>query len=309
MAKKSDQKGKKIAIRITDMGAVTSVVQTTDTLIHIFSILRSRKVTEVGKLVEILKGQLRKFVGWLDRVPDGTLMAKGITRKELKMIKKGAEQVLGWDFAPSDEYYKAIEKHIEQLESLEQQKEQPAENRINILADTSFLLSYLSESETNAFSAKVIVAYLKTQHRYFDFCLPNLVLLEVISKLKQKYSFKEAREEFDRLIEEICAGRVAVSDGKIGVFDIFSRYEEFSKKKLSSSLRSNDFIIATDGILLKAMILTCDRRMHEGIKKTYRDVFFINDSPKSYLSFIKSFEKRKELSTKNDPKALNSKPV
>jgi hypothetical protein len=123
----------------------------------------------------------------------------------------------------------------------------------------------------------------------------------VISKLKQKYSFKKARAEFDRLLEEICESRVALSDGKISVFEIFDRYERFSKKKLSSSLRSNDFIIATDGILIKAMILTCDRKMFEGIKKTYRDVFLISNSPKSYLSFINSFEKRKVSDTRTSP--------
>ena len=302
MAKESDQKDKRMAFRITDRGAIEAVLSSTNALIHIFSTLRTQKIRAVDELVKTLKGQLSKFIGWLDRVPDGTLMTNGITRKQLGIIKKNADEVLSWDFVPSDEHYKIIEKNIKELETIEQQKEQRAENGIRVLADTSFLLSYLSESESNASSARVIVAYLKTQRRYFDFCLPNLVLLEVISKLKQKYPFKKARSEFDQLIEEICAGRVAMNDGKIGVFDIFSRYEEFSKKKLSSSLRSNDFIIATDGILLKAMILTCDRKMHEGIKKTYRDVFFITESPKSYLHFINGFEKRKESSMKNSSK-------
>jgi predicted nucleic acid-binding protein len=203
---------------------------------------------------------------------------------------------LGWSKIPSEEHYKQIEKiekSEKEFEHLQKQKESLEENRIGILTDTSFLLSYITGSDVNTPSTRVVVSFLKTQRSFFDFFLPNLVLLEMISKLKQRHSFKKARAEFDRLIEEICEGRVAVNDGKIGVFEIFERYERFSKKKLSSSLRSNDFIIATDGILAKAMILTCDRKMYEGIKKTYQSVFLITKDPKSYLNFINSFEKRK----------------
>jgi predicted nucleic acid-binding protein len=293
-----DQEDKSLTFRITDKGALEAVLLTTNALMHISSYLSMRRITTVDELVKLLKDQLRKCLGWLDRVPDGTLFKRGITRKELNHIKKNAKAVLGWNIVPSNDDFEKAEASIKQWEALQQQKEQPVENRIRILADSSFLLSYLSGSDTNAPSAKVIVAYLKTQRRFFDFCLPNLVLLEVISKLKQKHSFKKARLEFERLLEEICEGRVAISDTHISVFEIFDRYERFSKKRLSSSLRSNDFIIATDGILIKAMVLTCDRKMHEGIKKTYRDAFLITESPKSYLSFINSFEKRKASSVK-----------
>jgi hypothetical protein len=144
----------------------------------------------------------------------------------------------------------------------------------------------------------VVVNYLKTQRQFFDLCLSNFVLLELISKLKQKHSFKRARAEFERLIEDIGGGRAALNDGKMTLFEIFDRYERFSRKKLSSSLRGNDFIIATDGILENAMILTCDRKMHQGLKKNYKNAFLITNSNESYLKFINGFERQKNKTLK-----------
>jgi predicted nucleic acid-binding protein len=288
-----DQKDKKLAIRITDKGAIVAVEQTLNAIMFISSILKMQKIKDIEELVGVLKDRLGKFLGWLDRVPDGTLFAHGITKEHLNNLKKSAREVMSWAVVPTDEDYKQWEKNLKEFEATENKVEEPKENRVKVLTDTSFLLSYLAESDANSSSARVIVAYLKTQQPYFDLYLPYLVLLELISKLKQKYSFKKARLEFGKLLDEISKSRVALSDGKINLYEIFDRYETFSKKKLSSSLRSNDFMIATDGILANAMILTCDRKMHDGIRKTYQDVYLVTDSNKSYLNFINNFEKRK----------------
>jgi predicted nucleic acid-binding protein len=191
--------------------------------------------------------------------------------------------------------------------ALQAQKDSTAEERIGVLRDTSFLASYLSGSEQSSASTKVVVAYLKTQRPYFDLYLPNLVLLELISKLKHRYSFKKARQKFDGLLEEISQSRVAISDGSFTMFHIFDRYEQFAKKKLSARLRSNDFFIATDAILTNAMLVTCDRKMHDAVKKSYQDVYYVTDKPASYMSFITSFEKRKEVTSK--PQATLPAPI
>jgi len=303
------KKEKAFAIRITDKGAIAAVLQTTDALIHISSILRTRKITDVDELVQTLKQQLGKYLQWLDRVPDGTLLSEGMTREQLKNIRDGAKAVMRWKIVPSDKDYAKLERNLQKLEAKRQQREELVENRIRVMMDTSFLLSYLSHSESNSSSTQVVVSYLKTQKRYFDLCLPNLVLLELISKLKQKHPFKRARMEFERLLDEICESRVGLSDGKMTLFEIFERYEKFSKKKLSSSLRSNDFIIATDAILAKAMFLTCDRKMHDGIKKTHADVFHITGNADSYLGFIKRFEKRKQTMTKQSTQSVTNTPA
>jgi predicted nucleic acid-binding protein len=267
---------------------------TMNALICITSTITAKKHDTVEELFATLKRQLSKYLGWLDRVPDGTLYESGISRKQLQLIKQNAQATLDRSVIPSEEDYKRHEKLMKEWETLEKAREEPLANRVKIMTDTSFLLSYLSGSDSNASSAKVIVNYLKTQRRHFDLCIPNLVVLELIAKLKQQHPFNKAKEQFERLLEEISESRIGINEERIDVFHIFDRYQRFSKKHLSSKLRGNDFIIATDGILIAAMILTCDRKMFEGIKKTYRDVFLITDSPKSYVGFITSFEKRKE---------------
>jgi predicted nucleic acid-binding protein len=296
-ARKS-QKDKTFHIRITDRGAIEAVMMTINALCSISSVVSERRLDTVEELVAALKHQLSNCIRWLDRVPDGTLYQCGFGPKQLKMLKKNARAALDQQVIPSEDDYKKREMMSKQWEVLEKQREEPVANRVKILIDTSFLLSYLSSgSDKNAPSCKMVVSYLKTQRKYFDLCLPNLVVLELISKLKQQYPFKKARAEFDQLLEEISDCRVALNEERMNVFHIFDRYQRFSKKKLSSNLRGNDFIIATDGILLKAMILTCDRRMFEGTKKTYRDVYRITHLPKSYFGFISAFEKRKESLT------------
>jgi predicted nucleic acid-binding protein len=290
----SAHKEKYYAIRITDRGAIAAVTQTIDTLIHVGSLLRTRRIKTLRGLVKRLRAQLRQFLGWLERVPDGTLLQHGITQEELRNIKSGAKMVLSWKMFPSERDYARWRRIYKKEQALQEKKEIPAQERIRVLADTSFFASYLAGSEVSSLSTKVIVAYLKTQRQYFDLYVPNFVLLELISKLKQKYSFKQARRKFDGLLEEISKSRVAVSEGNFTMLHIFERYEQFSKKKLSSRLRSNDFFIATDAILVNAMLLTCDRKMHDAVKKTYQDVYYITDKPSSYLSFINSFEKRKQ---------------
>lgn len=285
------------AIRITDRGAIAAVTQTIDTLIHIHSVLQGHQITTIPGLIRRLRAQLRKFLRWLDRVPDGTLLQYGITQQQVNNIRQGARMVLRWKMVPSAKDYATWNRHAKKLLALEKEKESVAQQRVAVLPDTSFLASYLSGSEPSSVSTKVVVAYLKTQRPYFDLYLPNLVLLELISKLKQRYSFKKARQKFDGLLEEISQSRVAVSDGSFTMFHIFDRYEQFAKRRFSSRLRSNDFFIATDAILANAM-LTCDRKMHDAVKKGYQDVYYVTDKPASYVSFINSFEKRKESISK-----------
>lgn len=297
MSKNNDEK---FQIRITDKGAVHAVLPILNTLILLATILRFKKITTTKELIKELKGQLRKTLHWLERIPDATLYGE-LSKKQINVIKKEARTVLAWKMIPTDSEYKKRERNIKEWEALQNEEEQRMQNRLQVMTDTSFLLSYLSENDNNAESAKVIISYLKTQRKYFDLYLPNLVLLELVSKLKQQYSFTNARTRFENLLTEISDKRLIVKEQKMGLFDIFERYQKFSKQKLSSSLKSNDFIIATDGIISNALILTCDKKMYQGIKKTYKAVFLVDTSTNSYTNFINQFEKFKNnlLKTNN----------
>ncbi len=285
-------KNEKFKVRITDKGAIQGIIQIINTLTFLGAVLGSRKITTVHELVDELKNQLKKTLGWLERIPDATLYDQ-FSKSQIDVIKSEASTVLSGDIIPTDAQYKKQEKNLKKWDILQEKEKQRFENRTQVMMDTSFILSYLSESDDNYESAKVIISYLKTQRRYFDLYLPNLVLLELLSKLKQQYSFKNVRIKFEALLVEISDSRLIIQEQKIGLYDIFERYQRFSKRKLSSSLKSNDFIIATDGIIANALILTCDKKMSEGIKKTYKSVFLVDKSTASYTDFIKQFEKNK----------------
>lgn len=280
-------------IRITDKGAIHGALQEINSLILIASILSHKKITTVKELVEDLKTQLQKTLKWMDRIPDGTLYNL-ISREEAKVIRRDAKTVLKWKIVPTEKEYKKHQKAIKEWEKLQDNKEERKEDRLKIMPDTSFLVSYLSGGDDNYESSKVLVNYLKTQGKYFDLYLPNFVLLEFISKLKQQHSIKVAQQKFEELIIEINNHYVVVSDQNLSLFNIFERYQKFAKKQISSQLKSNDFIIATDGILAEAVILTCDKKMYNIVWKFYKNIFLINKNPSSYTKFINAFEKAKK---------------
>ena len=138
------------AIRITDRGAIAAVTQTIDTLIHLHAVLQNHRITTIPSLIRQLRSQLRKFLRWLDRVPDGTLLQRGITRQQVNSIRQGAKMVLRWKMVPSAKEYATWDRHAKKLLTLEQQKESVAQQRIGVLPDTSFLASYLSGSEPSS---------------------------------------------------------------------------------------------------------------------------------------------------------------
>jgi len=289
MSKKKDEK---FSIRITDSGSIHGILQIVNVLILISSVLSFKEIKTIKDLVRDLKEQLSKMLIWLDRAPDGTLYGE-MSKKQVEVIKKEAKTVLSWNIIPTEKQLKTRKKNLEEWEELQQQEGERVENPVSVMMDTSFLLSYLTGDDKNSQSSNVVVGYLKTQIKFFDLFLPNFVLLELISKLKQKYPFQKARTEFNRLLGDISDNHILVKEEKLGLINIFDRYQKFSKKKLSSYLKSNDFRIATDGILNGSIILTCDKRMYDGIKKTYKNVYLIDESPKSYTKFINGFEKYK----------------
>ncbi|MDA2922525.1 PIN domain-containing protein [Patescibacteria group bacterium AH-259-L07] len=281
-------------IRITDKGAVAAIFQVMNTLILIMSMLSHKKIETVKELVEDLKFQLQKTLKWMERIPDGSLY-KIITKKEVDKIKKDAKEILGWKIVPTEKQYKKHEKILKEYEEVQVQKEERLDSRVKITFDTSFLLSHISKKEKNYKSTEVIVNYLTTQKKYFDIFLPNLVILEFISKLKQKkYTIRKIKKEFSTLLDNINDSYVELASDKLNLFEIFNRYQKFARKDISTKLKSNDFIIATDSVLAGSIILTCDKEMYKITKKFYNSVFLITPESNSYLKFLKKFENEKK---------------
>lgn len=84
---------KKYTIRISDRGALSGVLQFTNTLVLLKSILSIRKLVTTEELLEELKNKLRNTLSWLDRIPDATLYGE-LSKKQINVIKKDAKTVL-----------------------------------------------------------------------------------------------------------------------------------------------------------------------------------------------------------------------
>jgi len=85
----------------------------------------------------------------------------------------------------------------------------------------------------------------------------------------------------------------------LNISELFKRYKLFGKKSLSKNLKSNDFYIATEGMLLGALILTSDLDFYENVKKSYSDIFFISTESKKQDSEIDKLCKRIQILVKN----------
>lgn len=280
-------------IRITDKAAVYGLAQLINVLIAIRAVLLHKKLPKTYDLVEEMQIQIKKSLKWLDRIPDGTLYSF-ISKKEVDLIKKQAKEVLKWQIIPSDTEYEKMRKLGEEWDNLQLEKKDAYTQKLLVMLDTSFLLALAFDKEEKHKSVKMVADYLKNQNRYFDLRISNLVLLELLSKLKQHYSFKVASSEFESLLRRINESHILIKDEKLNMYEVFSRYKEFSRKSLSSQLKSNDFFIATEAIKEGAIFVTCDIKMFTTVKKTYKNIFLISDQSASYVKFIQEFEKLKD---------------
>jgi predicted nucleic acid-binding protein len=282
-------------IRITDRGAISGITVAVNTLLFISNILAYKKVDKVEDLVSEIKSQLKKYLIWLDRIPDATLYAD-MSKKEVDLIKKEAKDVLGWGIILSESDLKRRSERIKEFESVQKDAMQavPADKKLVVLMDTSFLLSYVFKDQQFD-SANFIIQYLKTQKDYTILYMTNINAPELISKMNQKYQFKQTIKKFNDLLGEIADGYLMIDSGeKINIYSIFDKYKLYSRKKIAKNLRGNDFIIATEGIEHNALILTCDKPMYDNVKKFYPRIFFIDKSATSYRKFFHYFEREKE---------------
>lgn len=284
---------KEKAIRITDLGAVTAIYMARDTLLHIILVENMYKVRTLSELKEELKRELRRYIIWIEkRERDGTLLGK-YTKKELNKLVKMTRQAISWGNVPPKKDLDSLKMEKKELLSLNNQV-RPKIKKIKILMDTSFLLSYVLKDQ-NYLAVAALVGYLKPQHQYFDLYIPNFVFFELISKLKKHYRFSKAKEMIDHLFDDINSKNVYVGGIELSMLETYERYKLFSRKKISSILKGNDFMIATEGITSEALILTCDKQFYKNCRKIYKGTYLVVlDNTNDNSKFIKKFEKERE---------------
>jgi len=157
-------------------------------------------------------------------------------------------------------------------------KENIAENKTEtktlILADTSWIVALLDEKDSHHIAAEsalgALLPYKPSLH------VPVLAAIETMSRLIRvnKISVKSCQKK----ILNLLGGKLNANgvQNNLHFKEVVKRYEKWSHKKVRS-LTAIDFCIVTEGIGLKAKILTCDLKMYNAAKRYYNDIYFISD--------------------------------
>ncbi|MFA4872094.1 MAG: hypothetical protein WC610_03530 [Patescibacteria group bacterium] len=147
-----------------------------------------------------------------------------------------------------------------------------------VLLDSSFVLALLDVRDSNYDAAKSLFGYLKPHNCRFH--IPLYVFSEVMSKIIQRdKKVSCALKVVENFLKEL-PGILFTANPSIE--DILERYKILAARKKLRFLQSNDFIIATEGILSKSIILTCDLGMYEKVKRNYEDIYFVATHSKKY---------------------------
>lgn len=164
-----------------------------------------------------------------------------------------------------------------------------------VLFDSSFVLALLDPRDPNFKSVKSIFGFLEPFGcRYY---IPVYVFVEVVSRTIQKEgTVAKALKKIEDFIKGLNGTPSLGSNPNLE--EIITRYKNLARKKVRF-LKSSDFIIATEGISLKALILTCDAEMYEKVIKNYNDIYFVASNAKKYQNDVgKLTEKLLKLSSK-----------
>lgn len=160
-----------------------------------------------------------------------------------------------------------------------------------ILLDSSFILACLSPRDPNHTAVESIFGFIKPYNCRIH--IPLYVFAEIVSRrVHEEKKVSRAIKDIEKFISQFQGGIIGGSSPSID--EIISRYKELARKKIRF-LQSNDFFIASEGILLKSIILTCDHSMYEKVKKYYKDIYYVAKHSTKYkddiAKFIKQFER------------------
>lgn len=163
-----------------------------------------------------------------------------------------------------------------------------------VLLESSFILGLLDPRDANHRSVKSVFGFLDPHNCRFH--IPAHVFTEVVSKLIQKEKkVSSALKIFEKFLNELHGSLFLGSNPTLE--DIMNRYRGLARKRIRF-LQSNDFVIATEGIFQKSLILTCDSGMYEKVKKYYPDIYFVATDAKKYKDDIPKFTRRLLLLSK-----------
>lgn len=180
----------------------------------------------------------------------------------------------------------------DQDESINVQKNNPIPPKpqekienFKIFFDSSFLIALINEKDANHKFVTAIFNFAGPCS--CGFYLYSFVAAEVISKLVRQFrSVPKALQFFEKL-EKILSksGNYYCSKDIWSIDEIVKRYKKIQKKQIKF-LQFNDFFIATEGVLLGGIILTCDVKMYKKVKPYYKEIYLIAPDAHAYKNDI-----------------------
>ena len=157
-----------------------------------------------------------------------------------------------------------------------------------VLLDSSFVLALLDPRDPNYKTVSSVYGFLEPHNCRFH--IPIYVFAEVVARIISKSgTVSNALSTIEKFINELHGVPFVGSNPSIE--EIVERYKGLARKQIRF-LRSNDFFIATEGILSKSLILTCDAGMYEKVKVNYKDIYFVATDSKKYKDDVPKFTRR-----------------
>lgn len=162
---------------------------------------------------------------------------------------------------------------------MQNKKEEKPPSKLKIVPDSSWLIAVLDENDIHHVAAAASLGAISPYKP--TFFIPALVYLETISCLIRinKIPVKKCVNKISRFLLKIDCRYSQTLD----ISQIIQKYKRFSHVKISK-MHPIDFYIATEGVFLDAKILTCDLKMHDFVKKYYKNIYFITDKAKKHSS-------------------------
>lgn len=157
-----------------------------------------------------------------------------------------------------------------------------------VLLDSSFVLALLDPRDPNYKTVKSVYGFLEPHNCRFH--IPIYVFAEVVSRIiHKKGTVSQALNTIEKFINQLHGVPFVGSNPSIE--EIVERYKGLARKQIRF-LQSNDFFIATEGILSKSLILTCDAGMYEKVKINYGDIYFVATDSRKYKDDVPRFTRR-----------------
>ncbi len=183
---------------------------------------------------------------------------------------------------------KPRKKKIKKEKSLEQLTIKQVDIGPTVLLESSFILALLDPRDSNYKAVKSVFGFLEPHNCRFH--IPVYVFAEVVSRIIHKTrTVSNALKTFEKFIDDLHGVPFVGSNPSLE--EIIKRYKNLARKQIRF-LQSNDFFIATEGILSKSLILTCDLGMYEKVKKNYQDIYFVATDSRKYKDDIPRFTRK-----------------